>query len=304
MIKDTSLAIVIPYFKISYFEETLISLTNQTNKNFHLYIGNDASPEDPMDLINLYQKSLNLTYKRFEDNLGSISLTKQWDRCIEMTKEEEWIMILGDDDLLDINVVENFFLNLSEFNGKTNVIRLASQVIDAKGTHQSPVFKNPKWEEAPDSFFRWLNGKTRSSLSEHLFTKKAYNKYKFKNYPLGWHSDDLAWLDFPDGNKIYSINNSTVYIRHSGLNITSAKDNLELKVEASLKFKNDLIFEKLIIFSNPQKKKLLLNFEIFKKKEKNMNLKDWSIVFIFYFKYCSLIENLKLLRRYFLYQLK
>ena len=33
------LAIVIPYYKYSFFEETLISLSNQPDKRFKIYIG-------------------------------------------------------------------------------------------------------------------------------------------------------------------------------------------------------------------------------------------------------------------------
>lgn len=298
------LAIVIPYYNLEFFGECLESLAVQTNKNFKVYIGNDASPKDPYSLIDSYQEKLNITYRRFEQNLGSLSLTQHWVRCIEMSIEEEWIMILGDDDLLDINVVNNFYLNHSEFNEKSNVIRFASQIIDAEGTHKSQVFKHPKWEKASDSFFRWLHGETRSTLSEHIFTKKAYIKFQFKNYPLGWHSDDIAWLDFPDGKKIYSINNSKVFIRHSGISITTTSNNLDLKEEASLRFQNDLIFEKLIIFSKFQKRRLLLNFEIYKKNKKVMYLKDWKSLLIFYFHFNNLFEILKLVRRFFIYQFK
>lgn len=37
------LAIVIPYYKYTFFEATLISLKNQTDKRFNVYVGNDAS---------------------------------------------------------------------------------------------------------------------------------------------------------------------------------------------------------------------------------------------------------------------
>lgn len=40
------LAIVIPYYKLTFFEETLQSLANQSDKRFKVYIGDDASPED------------------------------------------------------------------------------------------------------------------------------------------------------------------------------------------------------------------------------------------------------------------
>lgn len=41
------LAIVIPYYKITYFAHTLKSVEAQTDKRFQLYIANDASPNDP-----------------------------------------------------------------------------------------------------------------------------------------------------------------------------------------------------------------------------------------------------------------
>ncbi|RKS45133.1 glycosyl transferase family 2 [Gillisia mitskevichiae] len=298
------LAIVIPFFRINFFEETLTSLATQTNKDFNVYIGNDASPDKPERLIDSFKTILNITYKGFDENLGGTSLTGQWDRCIEMIKVEEWIMILGDDDVLEVNVVENFYAQFSQFTGKTNVIRFASQVIDSIGIPKSPVFNHPKWEKASDSFFRWLNGKTRSSLSEHIFTKEAYTLNKFKNYPLGWHSDDIAWLDFPGAKQIYSINESVVLVRHSEVNITTATDNLELKKEASSRFQNDLVFEKLKYFSKTQKRVLLLNFEIFKKEREKMSFKDWNSLFIFYYQYCSLIEIMKLKRRFIIYQIK
>lgn len=40
------LAIVIPYYKITFFEDTLESLAHQTDKRFKVYIGDDASPKN------------------------------------------------------------------------------------------------------------------------------------------------------------------------------------------------------------------------------------------------------------------
>ena len=45
------LAIIIPYYKLTFFEDTLESLANQTDKLFKVYIGDDASPENPTDLL-------------------------------------------------------------------------------------------------------------------------------------------------------------------------------------------------------------------------------------------------------------
>ena len=72
------LAIVIPYYKINFFEKTLSSLAQQTDQRFQVYIGDDESPVPPTELLEKYQGKFSFTYKRFKDNLGSVSLVKQW----------------------------------------------------------------------------------------------------------------------------------------------------------------------------------------------------------------------------------
>jgi glycosyltransferase involved in cell wall biosynthesis len=86
-----TLAIVVPYFKLTFFEATLESLANQTDKRFKVYIGDDASPENPSSLLEQYKESINFKYKRFYNSIGSISLVKQWEHCMTMVQEEEWM---------------------------------------------------------------------------------------------------------------------------------------------------------------------------------------------------------------------
>ena len=94
-----ALAIIIPAYKPDYLAETLESLTKQTNKDFIVYIGDDASPYDLKSIVDEFSSKLNIVYKRFEDNLGSKSLTKQWERCIELSNED-WVWLFSDEDLL------------------------------------------------------------------------------------------------------------------------------------------------------------------------------------------------------------
>ena len=50
-----NLAIVIPYYKINYFAETLESLAKQTDHRFHVYIGDDASLHSAEELLKNYE---------------------------------------------------------------------------------------------------------------------------------------------------------------------------------------------------------------------------------------------------------
>ena len=251
------IAIVIPYYKFTFLEEAVASLVNQTNKNFKLYIGNDASPQCPEALLEIYKGRLNFTYKKFETNLGGVSLVNQWNRSIEMIEDEEWIMILGDDDVLDNNVVEEFYSTINEVNFlKINVIRFASIKINSNSEVSSDPYLHPKLENSTDFFFR----NTRSSLSEYIFRKECVDSIGFKDFPLAWYSDVLGVLEFSVFEQVYSINTAMVNVRISEHSISGKKDNQLAKSKSKSLFYGYLIGLKLHFFNKDQKIKLLQQF--------------------------------------------
>lgn len=272
------LAIIIPYFKLDFFVVTLQSLASQTDKRFKVYIGDDASPSSPTDLLDKYSGKFDFIYHRFETNLGGTSLTQQWERCIALTADEEWLMILGDDDYLGTNVVEQFYVHLPQFQSRANVVRYASQLVHEPEKTKTKIYTNPVWESATDAFYRKFRRITMSSLSEYIFSKKAYEKYGFYNYPLAWNSDDRAWLDFSQDQPIYSINEALVYPRMSSLNITGKSDNWQLKNESSAAFYHFLILDKLKQYSKYQRIKIIRKYYFELKKVKSLNTKDWIFI--------------------------
>jgi glycosyltransferase involved in cell wall biosynthesis len=256
------LAIVIPYYKYAFFESTIISLVSQTDKRFNVYIGDDDSPENPSVLLDKYRNTFNFVYERFETNLGGTSLVKQWERCIDMVGEEDWIMILGDDDTVDENCVASFYAQIGEVEQlKINVIRYASLVIDDNDEKLSGIHMHPTIEKSSDFLMRKFKGGTRSSLSEYVFRKSIVQTIGFKDLPLAWHADLLAVLEFSDFDTIYTINCAVVYFRISGLNITSRNDNLEPKNIASFQFYYYLLSEKKNFFDKDQKNILFKRLE-------------------------------------------
>lgn len=289
------LAIVIPYYKLQFFETTLQSLVKQTDKRFNVYIGNDASPENPIEIIKKYETNLSISYHKFTENLGSKSLALQWQRCVAFTKNEEWIMILCDDDVLDENCIAEFYNHLDEINeNKIDVIRFATDVIDSKDIHYGKIVTHPKIEKSTDFLIRRLNGGTRNSLSENIFKKEIVTKIKFKNFPLAWHSDDLSLLEFSNYGNLFTINNAFVYFRLSEINITNSSENTTEKNHASFQFFYYLLLRKSHIFTIEQ------NNVIIKKLEKRIledkkNIKHWLLVFYLYLsklKFKALIQLL------------
>ncbi len=247
---ETKLAIIIPYFKKSFFEETLLSLKNQSNRRFKLYVGDDCSPDNPKTIINKYKNYLDITYVRYKKNLGEQDLVNQWERCIDLTKKEDWFVILGDDDVLAPSFVNLFYANYHIFSERTNVVRYASTKLDAKGCPISEIYTYPKWEKSSRILF---NGK-RSSLSEYVFKKVTYEEIKFKNFPLAWFTDILAVLEFSNFSMIYTINDAVVGIRCSNENISSKNDkqSMTLKLRASFNFYDYLLRNRRKQFSSSE----------------------------------------------------
>ena len=293
------LAIIIPYYKRTFFEATLQSLAAQTCQDFKVYIGDDASPEDPKVLLEQFQGQFEFVYHRFETNFGGVSLTQQWERCIALSENEPWLMILGDDDVMGNNMVEEFQKKLPEIEEVgSNLIRFSTQLINGEGNAISNIFEHPKLEKAKDSFWRKFKGETRSSLSEYIFSRAAYSKYGFKDYPLAWHSDDRAWLEFADGNTILSINQVLIYIRMSSMNISGKGDNLENKRLASYAFYEGVADDYLSFFNKKQRLKLITKAErqFFDLKQKAMLVK----ILKYHLKYTNLIHLVKFFRRIYI----
>ena len=281
------LAIIIPYYKFSFFEETLQSLANQTSKRFKVYIGDDASPENPSVLLEKYQGKFDFVYHRFDENLGGKSLPQQWKRCIALSANEEWIMVLGDDDVLGKTVVESFYNNQDVFLGKTNLIRFASKKLFGKDIVDSSVFVHPKWESATAAFYRKFAKTTRSTLSEYIFSRASYLKFGFYDYPLAWNSDDRAWLEFSDGKPIFTINESIVYFRLSDLNISGRQDNLLLKNKSEIEFYKFIVVSKLKEFNKEQQLRLLRRYQAELRTTRSLKISEFFFLFFLYLKYAN-----------------
>ncbi|AZQ43866.1 glycosyltransferase family 2 protein [Nonlabens ponticola] len=242
---EHALAIVIPYYKKDFFNECLNSLKNQTNKDFNLYVGDDASPDDPIEVLKQFKDDLDVKYVRFDNNLGSISLTSQWMRCLTMTLDEPWIMILCDDDLLSPTVVDQFYFHRQQIEKHNiQVVKYATQVIDGKGEPISKVYKHPRIQPYSRVFEERFFKDGRSSLSEHMFTRGAYEKHGFRDVPLAWHADDYAWMDFSEFGDIYSINDALVFFRMSDQNISRADYEQITKWTETFKYFNFVLKHK------------------------------------------------------------
>lgn len=234
------LAIIIPYYKIDFFEETIQSVVAQTDKRFTLYIGNDASPNDPKPILDKYLKPNEYEYFDYKENLGGQNLALQWQRILENVTEE-WFQILGDDDCIQPIFVETFYQTLPHVEKeKISLIKCGLHWIDENAqileTHVYPFGTI----SATDLFQKKYNNEIRSSLSENIYKTKIVKEVKFTKIPLAWGTDDLSLLDFSKNNLIQYIPKHLVDVRISSESI-SGSDLHHAKKEAAIQQLREII---------------------------------------------------------------
>lgn len=233
------LAIIIPFYKDSYFETLLEALSNQTNQNFNVYVGNDCSPNDPEEILERHYGKLRLNYYWFSDRLGHVSLTKQWDRCLELANDEEWVWFLPDDDLPSPNCVEEFYRALDEVDKyHIKIFRLPLEIIDDRGYVLNKIGESaPAIETNYEFYTRVVTGKAASSLGDNIFSRKdLVATGGFVDFPKAWGSDHATVLKVSSGGTICFLKDAKFGFRMSGQNISSdISDGLE-KITARIMF--------------------------------------------------------------------
>lgn len=238
----STLAIIIPYYKVDFFEKTIQSVALQTNKNFVLYIGNDNSPHNPLPIINKYFKEGDFNYFDYKTNVGGKNLALQWERILENVKED-WFQILGDDDVIAENFVEECYQSITQCENKNiKVIKFPHDWIDENDNLIQSHNLNIENFSSVDFIMRKHEREVYSSLSENIFQTKQFRKYKFEKIPLAWGSDDLALLRFSDYGTIHYNSKTKVLVR---IFLGSISGSLELKPEKEIAYNRYL--EKLII---------------------------------------------------------
>jgi len=207
-------------------------------------------------------------------------------------------MILGDDDVLSKNIIEEFYKNQLEIkNSKSKVIRFATQEINDKGEKTSIIYNHPQFQNYNDVFHSRFFNNSRSSLSEHIFSVVQYKKHGFRDLPLAWHADDLAWLEFSEFGSVYTINEAVVYFRISPFNISRPNYLLKQKQEISYLFFSILIDEYLKRFKKTTADAIIKKYELMTYSLNKGNFNFWIRISPIFLKYFGVLETIKFSRR-------
>lgn len=221
---ENLLAIVIPAYKAIYLSKTLESIAGQTNQNFRLYIGDDASPDSVEKIVQLSKvRKDTLVYQRFPENLGKESLTEHWKRCIEMSSEP-YVWLFSDDDVMTPNCVESFYRALETTTGKYDLYRFQTSVINNEGKVIAVNPPHPKCEPWLTFAYFLLRQLRFTCQQEMIFSRRKYESIGgFMNFPLAWCSDHAFAIACAKPNGIYTMEEGRVLFRQSKANFSSQR---------------------------------------------------------------------------------
>jgi glycosyltransferase involved in cell wall biosynthesis len=241
----SELAIVIPAYKSMFFDQVLLSIANQTNKEFTLYIGDDCSPDNLYSIVKKYENRIPIIYKHFDENLGGNDLVAQWERCIDLVGDEEWIWLFSDDDIMGITCVESFYRSVTH-QPDFDLFHFNVLKIDQYENIIENFYDFPEILTSEEFLLKKLRIGYFSTVVEYIFRKSHfYEQGRFQKFDLAWCSDDATWIKLSKKKGIRNIEDSTVYWRKSLFNISSINQDKEIlirKFNSQIEFAN-WIFE-------------------------------------------------------------
>jgi len=196
-----------------------------------LIILNDCSPE-PVEEIVMQFKDSRIHYHKNPTNVGALNLVDNWNKCLSLANGE-YIMIMGDDDLLESDYLEEFS-KLIEAYPDLEVYHCRSKIIDDDGGTVMLTPSSPSYERVYDSIWHRLRQYRSNYISDYLYrTKTLRDRGGFYYLPLAWGSDDITAFIASAEKGIAHSNKPVFNYRSNRLSISSTGDDLE-KMNANL----------------------------------------------------------------------
>jgi hypothetical protein len=232
------LAVIIPAFKATFLAQTLKALVCQTDQRFNIYVCDDASPADIRGITESVLGDRPYTYKRFEQNLGGVSLAGHWNRSVAES-HEPWVWLFSDDDVMEADCVGVFYRTLEATGGSFDVYRFDTLCVDENDRPIRLSPPHPEEEGWMDFAYFLLDGSRNGTAQEAIVSRKAFEQTGgWINFPLAWFSDHASLMAWSANNGLRGMEGARVRWRRSGLNISSTRENKFKmpKVHASMQF--------------------------------------------------------------------
>ncbi|HLU88643.1 MAG TPA: glycosyltransferase [Cyclobacteriaceae bacterium] len=231
MTQQVKFSVCIPAYKSKYLEDCILSILNQSHHDWELVLLNDCSPEPVEAIVDRFDDP-RIRYFKNETNVGAVDLVHNWNKCLDLARGE-YIMIMGDDDLLDPKYLEEFSKLILAYP-QVEVYHCRSKIIDDDGETVMLTPSCPTFESVYDSIWHRLRQLRSNYISDYVYRSDSLKaRGGFYYLPLAWGSDDITAFIASAEKGIAHSNKPVFQYRDNRLSITSTGNDLE-KMNANL----------------------------------------------------------------------
>ncbi|GGF24759.1 glycosyltransferase family 2 protein [Echinicola rosea] len=225
-------SICIPAYKSKHLKECIDSILAQTIGDFELIILNDCSPQPVEEVVSQFDDK-RIQYHKNDKNVGALHLVQNWNKCLSLASGE-FIVIMGDDDLLEPDYLEAFS-RLIAAHPSLDVYHCRSKIIDDRGTPWLLTPACPELEDVYDSIWHRLNQYRSNYISDYMYRSGPLrDQGGFYQLPLAWGSDDITAF-MATGQKGIAHSPEAVFrYRSHSMSISSTSTNGLEKLDADM----------------------------------------------------------------------
>lgn len=227
----TKYTFLLPAYKITFFEESLFSIKNQTFKDFKVIVSDDSSPENIKSVYDRVVGDDNrFVYRRNEANIGSKSLVSHWNLLVDMC-DTEYLIMASDDDIYYPEFLQEIDVLVQKYP-KVDLLRARVEFIDELGNVEKKDGVFAEYETPRRFLDSHFSNNNLKCIANHVFrTFTLKENGGFYEMPLAWYSDQITAI-LMSCNGCCNTNSILFQFRLSNVNISGAKPTSKV---ASLK---------------------------------------------------------------------
>lgn len=228
---------LLPAYKTQYLREALLSIKNQTYKNFKVIVSDDCSPQPVGEIYKGFDNDSRFEYRRNEQNIGGKSLVAHWELLVNMCDTEFFIMA-SDDDVYAPTFLEEID-RLVEAYENVDLFRARCKKINGNGDVVATDILYEEHMNQLDFVYASYNSDFIACEANYCYRTKPFKeKSGFVDFPSAWFTDYATCFAMAE-NGCCTTNEMLFHFRCSDANITSQWGNPEdskKKVQACILF--------------------------------------------------------------------
>lgn len=211
---------LLPAYKAVYFRKALLSIKNQSFKDFKVLVSDDCSPDNLQEIfISVVGDDNRFVFRRNNENIGSKSLVLHWNLLVNFC-ETEYLILASDDDVYDSYFLESVDDLINKYPNvdlvRTNVARINE---DDEKTGEDDLCH--EFESQVSFLYNLFCRRRLKCIANYVFKTSALKKNKgFVDFPLAWGSDDITVMILSK-NGVANVSSPLFYFRLSKINISS-----------------------------------------------------------------------------------